>query len=445
MGSGVSWAHEAEKRLLGNLLEHSVETPRVVDLVADRLSVEDFSTIQHRAVYEAVAELLEDGEPISLPHVLRRLETHRTPVPDLGEVLGLVVEHSYPRYSDRSLLGQVTLIRAAARARKTRELGQEITRAANAEDGERALQGAYETMLRLATEQDVDDSEDEGAFIDEAASRLRDAGSEDRALLHTGLPELDGIFPTGVAPRTLTVVAALTSRGKTTLALQVADRLALEIMLRARRGIVRFVSLEMGRVELHRRRLIALTGISMDAWLRRAPLPPGADGKLMDAVRDLKSRPMAIRYAGTMSLGQIRALARKDANTRGLALLVCDYLQLVALGRKTAESRVQEVTAIAYGLKAIAMDHDAPVLAVAQLNRAAEGNATPKLSDLRESGGIEQAADNVLFVYSHPKDEHDVVRLRIGKQRNGPRDLECRAVFDGPRFRFESLEEGTPA
>jgi replicative DNA helicase len=279
-------------------------------------------------------------------------------------------------------------------------------------------------MLRLATEGENDETEDEGLFIEEAADRLRKAGDEDRSLLRTGIPDLDVIFPSGIAPRTLTVVAALTSRGKTTLAMQVADRLALEVMLRTRRGLVRFLSLEMGRVELH-----------------RMPLPSNAEGKLARAVEELKERPVAIRYAGTMTLAQIKALARKDANGRGLALLVVDYLQLVELGRKGTDSRVQEVTGVAYGLKAIAMDHDAPVLAVAQLNRAAEGNQTPKLSDLRESGGIEQAADNVLFAYQHPKDEANVVRLRVGKQRNGPRDLECRVIFDGPRFRFESLAE----
>ncbi len=444
MGPSVSWALEAEKRVLGNLLEHSQDPPRVVDLVADRLASDDFESAEHRAIYGAVAELLEDGEPVTMPHVLRRLQAGRAVPPKLAEALGLVVEHSFPRYSDRSLLGQVKLIRAASRTRKTRELGEEITRASAAEDGERVLQDAYERMLRLATEGENDEAEDEGLYIEEAADRLRKVGEEDRALLRTGIGDLDVIFPTGIAPRTLTVVAALTSRGKTTLALQVADRLALEVMLRARRGLVRFLSLEMGRVELHRRRLIALTGIPMECWLGRMPLPVNAEGKLADAVRELKARPIAVRYAGTMTLAAIKALARKDANTRGLALLVVDYLQLVELGgRKGSESRTQEVTAVAYGLKAIAMDHDAPVLAVAQLNRAAEGNQTPKLSDLRESGGIEQAADNVLFVYQHPKDELDVVRLRVGKQRNGPRDLECRVLFDGPRFRFESLAEGS--
>lgn len=178
----------------------------------------------------------------------------------------------------------------------------------------------------------------------------------------------------------------------------------------------------------------------MDAWLGRLPLPTNAEDKLRDAVRVLRARPLAITFGGTMSLAAIKALARKDANTRGLALLVIDYLQLVELGRKS-DSRTQEVSAVAYGLKAVSLDLEVSVLAIAQLSRAAEGNATPKLSDLRESGGIEQAADNVVFVYSHPKDPADVVRLRVGKQRNGPRDVECRVLFDGPRFRFEQFDE----
>ncbi len=447
MGCSMSWAHEAELRVLGNVLEHSQDAPRVVDLLADRLSADDFESAEHQAVYAAVAELLEDGEPVSVPHVLRRLRSSaavvsgRLPERKLGDVLGLIAEHFYPRLSDRSLLGQVKLVRAASRARKTRELGRVIAQAGAAEDGERTLQDAYERMLRLATEGENDETDDEGRYLDEAAERLRHAGDEDRQLLRTGLADFDKLFVTGLTPRTLTVVAALTSRGKTALAMQVADRLALETTLRARQGIVRFLSLEMGRVELHRRRLIAATGIPMDCWLGRAPLPANAEGELAEAVRQLKARPIAVRYAGTMSLPQIKALARKDASTRGLALLVVDYLQLVELGRKGTDSRTQEVTAVAYGLKAIAMDHDAPVLAVAQLNRAAEGNATPKLSDLRESGGIEQAADNVLFVYEHAKDEKNVVRLRVGKQRNGARDVECRVRFDGPRFRFENLAE----
>ena len=437
----MNWAFEAEKRVLGNLLEHSQEPPRVADLVADRLSVDDFSTPQHRAVYEAVAELLEDGEAVSLAHVLRRLQGRRIPVEDVSEALGLIVEHAYPRYGDPSLLGQVKLIRAASRTRRTRKLGQDILEAAGEEDDGGALQDAYERMLRLTTEEEVEEADSEGPYIEEAAERLRQAGKEDRSLQRTGLRQLDLIFPTGLAPRTLTVIAAMTSRGKSTLAMQVADRIALEMVLRTRRGLVRFLSLEMGRVELHRRRLLALTGISMDAWLGREPLPHTADTKLERAVLELKARPIAVRYAGTMSLPQIKALARKDAHGRGLALLVVDYLQIVEARRRGVESRVHEVGAVAYGLKAIAMDHDVPVLTVSQLNRAAASSPTPKLSDLRESGDIEHAADNVLFVYEAPKDENNVVRLRMGKQRNGPRDIECKAYFDGPRFRFEELDD----
>jgi replicative DNA helicase len=175
----------------------------------------------------------------------------------------------------------------------------------------------------------------------------------------------------------LTVVAALTSRGKTTLAMQVADRLALEVTLRARRGMVRFLSLEMGRVELHRRRLIALTGIPMECWLGRMPLPVSAEGKLAEAVRELKARPIAVRYAGTMSLAAIKALARKDANTR--ATLVVDY-PAVDLGRKS-DSRAQEVSAVATASRRSAGPR--PGAGGGALNRAAEGNATPALDPAR--------------------------------------------------------------
>lgn len=442
MGSGLSWAFEAEKRVLGNVLEHSQEPPRVVDVVADRLSVDDFSTLQHAAVYEAVVELLEESEPVTLAHVVRRLQARRSPVDGLGEALGLIVEHAYPRYGDQSLLGQVKLIRSASRARKTRKLGQDLVEAAAVEDDDgQALQEAQERMLRLTREDELEEADAEGPHIEQAAERLRQAGKEDRTFQRTGLRQLDSIFPTGVAPRTLTVIAALSSRGKSTLTMQVADHIALQMVLRIHRGLVRFLSLEMGRVELHRRRLIALTGIPMAAWLGRDVLPYNADTKLEQAVLELKARPISVRYAGTMSLAQVKALARRDAHGRGLALLVVDYLQLLQARRRGVESRVQEVGAVAYGLKAIAMDHDVPVLTVSQLNRAAAGNPTPRLSDLRESGDIEHAADNVLFVYQAPKDGDNVVRMRMGKQRNGPRDIECKAFFDGALFRFEELAD----
>lgn len=196
----------------------------------------------------------------------------------------------------------------------------------------------------------------------------------------------------------------------------------------------------MGRVEQHRRRLVAETGIPMDCWLGRRPLPIDAEPRLAQAVAELRRRPLRISYGGTLSLQQIRAAARRDANGAGLALVVVDYLQLVAAGGDEG-SRAEEVARVAYGLKGLAMDHESPVLALAQLNRAAASNERPKLSDLRESGGIEQAADNVVFIYQRPKDETNVVTLRVAKQRNGPKDVECRVLFDSARFRFENLQE----
>lgn len=433
------WATDAEMITLCQVLHHSDQQPRAWDLVADRLSSDDFAIREHGLIYSSLAELSEDGEPLDVPHVLQRLSEKGRRSNELHAQLGRVISAWYTRLSDPSLLGMVRLIRQASRYRRTRQLGERIALAGESR-ADAVLNEAYESMLRLATETEVEEADDEAPFIDAAADTLLTAGVWDRSILRTGLVDVDEIFPSGLAPRTLTVIAALTSRGKTAFAMQVADRLALDLALSARRGVVRIMSLEMGRIELHRRQLIRVTGIPMECWLGRRELPWDAKGELGKAVLALKARPLRITYAGTMTLPQIRAIARQDASTKGLALLVVDYLQLVdGGGGKRDDNRAQEVARIAQGLKAISMDLDCPVLAVAQLNRAAEGNEKPRLSDLKESSGIEQGADNVLFVYQRQKDDPSVVTVRVGKQRNGPRDLEKQVRFDGALFRFQNL------
>lgn len=430
------WAESAERVVLNHVLHYSEQPPRVWDMVADRLTSEDFAVPENRAIYTAFAELAEDGEPIDITHLIKRLTDTKRKTTKVCAQIGEVITAWASRHADRTLLANVKLIRQASRQRRTRELGMRIASAGANED---VLTDAYESMLRLATENDLEESDDEAPFIDQAAQALLTAGVWDRNVLRTGLVDVDEIFPSGCGPRTLTVVAALTSRGKTALAMQVADRLAMDMALSAKHGIVRILSLEMGRVELHRRRLIAETGIPMECWLGRRALPHDAEGWLGKAVATLKQRPLRITYAGTMTLPQIRAIARRDANTKGLALLVVDYLQLVDGSVRKDDNRAQEVGRIAQGLKAIAMDLDCPVLAVAQLNRAAESNEKPLLKDLKESSGIEQGADNVLFVYQRQKDDASVATVRVGKQRNGPRDQERQVRFDGSLFRFQNL------
>lgn len=438
------WSEMAELVVLNHILHYSEKAPRVWDLVADRLSADDFGVPENSAIYSAFAELAEDGEPIDTAHLLKRLTDTKRKTPKVCAQIGEVIVAWASRHEEKTLLANIRLVRQASRQRRTRELGMRI---ASASDNETMLNEAYESMLRLATESEAEESDDEAQYIDQAADALLTAGQWDKSVLRTGLVDVDDKFSSGLAPRTLTVVAALTSRGKTALAMQVADKLSMNISMSATQGVVRILSLEMGRIELHRRRLIALTGIPMDCWLGRQPLPTDAKGALGKAVLELKRRPLQIRYAGTMTLQQIRAIAHRDANTKGLALLVVDYLQLLDGGGDAEDSRAREVAKIAQGLKAISMDLDCPVLAVSQMNREAGKSDVPKLTDLKESSGVEQAADNVLFVYQRQKDmpsEQDknrpsVVRIRIGKQRNGPRDVEAEVLFDGPRFRFENL------
>ncbi len=442
MRAVVDWVFEAEVRVLGQALAHSEAAPRVFDLIADRLSSEDFATRAHAEAYAAMAALCEDGEPITLPGLLHRLREWKRPEAETGAAFGIVVEHAYPRLSERTILTHVRMIRQASRARRTRQLGAEIVNAAaEGKDPEAVLSNALDMLGRLAVDSIEEPEEDGAATLDAASDALVRAGEADSDVLRTGLVDVDRIFTAGLAPRTMTVLAALTSRGKTSLAMQFGDALAAQLAVRGARGIVRVFSLEMGAMELDKRRLIAASGVSLDVWAGRVPTHGGEHDRLARALAELKRRPLRIMYGGGISAEQVRAVARRDAETTGLALVIVDYLQALEAA-KGDESREREVARMVRTLKGLAMDLDVPVLALAQLNRTADTSDRPSLSHLRESGAIEQFADNVLFLYQKQKDPANVVTVRVGKQRNGARDTEAKVLFRGELFRFENLDGG---
>jgi replicative DNA helicase len=437
----TDWVFESEVRVLGQALAHSETAPRVFDLIADRLSADDFATKPHGDAYAAMAALTEDREPITLPGILRRLREWKRPERETGPALGLVVEHGFPRLADRTVLAHVRYIRQASRIRRTRQLGAEIVNAkGDGAEVEAVLAGAHDTLSRLALESLDEPDEDTVGTLEAAGQALLRAGEADASVLRTGLVDVDRVFTAGLGPRTLTVLAALTSRGKTSLAMQFGDALAAQLAASGARGVIRVFSLEMGELELDKRRLIAASGVPLEVWEGRAPARGDERDRLARALAELKRRPLRIMYGGGISAEQVRAVARRDAETRGLALVIVDYLQALEAA-KGDETREREVARMARTLKGLSLDLDVPVLALAQLNRTADATERPSLSHLRESGTIEQYADNVLFLYQKQKDPANVVTLRVGKQRNGARDTEAKVLFRGELFRFENLAD----
>ncbi len=270
--------------------------------------------------------------------------------------------------------------------------------------------------------------------------------------LSTGLADLDQKLG-GLHPSDLLIIAARPSMGKSGLAsniaFHVARNYAFELQPDGSRktvsgGAVAFFSLEMSDEQLGNRILAEVSGVSSDK-MRKGQITAHDYGMIRDAAFEIQSSPLYIDDTGGLSIGQLAARARRMKRTTGLDLIVVDYLQLVTTGHASkSENRVQEVTMITQGLKALAKELGVPVIALSQLSRQVEQreDKRPQLSDLRESGSIEQDADVVMFIYreeyylsrEEPREGSDAhhewtakmdeargkAELIIGKQRHGP-------------------------
>lgn len=272
-------------------------------------------------------------------------------------------------------------------------------------------------------------------------TRLESAmgGDEARTVGHsTGLAELDRLT-SGLAPGQLWVVAARPAMGKTSLAFQVAAHVARHA------GPVLFVSLEMGAQELASRLVAGVARVS-SGLMRTLTLGQDHFDALVRAAATLHTLPIEIADGGTATITQVRALALRRAARGKLALIAVDYLQLMQ-GTGDEDNREGEVSAISRGLKQLAREMDCPVLALSQLSRKCEERKDhrPLLSDLRESGAIEQDADVVAFIYrdeiyNKHSEEKGIAEIIVAKQRSGPTDT-LRFRFLQELTRFEPLEQ----
>ncbi|MCL4158257.1 UNVERIFIED_CONTAM: hypothetical protein GTU68_056424, partial [Idotea baltica] len=257
--------------------------------------------------------------------------------------------------------------------------------------------------------------------------------------ISTGLRDLDTKLG-GLHKSDLLILAGRPSMGKTALATNIAFNVGT-----IDGGVVGFYSLEMSAEQLATRILAEQCEISSEL-IRKGDLEEAQFQKFVEVARVLETKPLFIDDTPALSIGQLAARSRRLKRQHGLDLLVVDYLQLVS--GDSSENRVQEISAITRGLKAIAKELDIPVIALSQLSRRVEDrdDKRPQLSDLRESGSIEQDADVVMFVYreeyylSRTEPLHNVGEVVIGKQRHGPIGIE-KLQFE-PRFtRFSDLAD----
>ncbi len=426
---------EAERSVLGALLIDS----GAMELVADALSPASFYAERHRRIYAAAVELFEKGEPIDVV-TLRAVLSRNGSLELIGgdeylADLSLVV----PTAASVSFYADIVLEHAIRR--RLIEAGGEIAslgfdqllEAADALD--KAQQKVY------AIDQDkMTEAVHIAPILNSTWSRLETLLSKKSFI--TGVPtnfsELDGVTH-GLQPGELIILAARPSVGKTAFALNLARNAA--VLGHAQ---VLFFSLEMSQDSLVQRLICSEAGVDSHL-LKTGQADTSAYQRIAHAMERLNQCDMWFDDTPSLPLSALRARARRMKTQHDIKLIVIDYLQLMQGGRQ--ESRVQEVSDISAGLKAVAKELQVPVLALSQLSRESEKRekSRPQLSDLRDSGSIEQDADVVLFLYRPGMRDENIDRsqtsLIVAKNRNGPvRDIEL--VFKAEQTRFYDPHRG---
>lgn len=435
---------EAEQGLLGSLLIDRDAMIRVGDLIAP----DDFYKDSHQRIYEAIRELFEKREPIDLLSLGNRL-TERKELETIGgraylmTLANAVPTSSHVVHYANIVQKKATLRRLISAASSIAQSGYETT-----EEMDSVLDRAEQTLFGVSQKYLKQTFVPLKQILGDAFERI-DEMHKDRGKLRgipTGFTEADQILA-GMQKSDLVILAARPSVGKTSMALDIVRHAATRS-----RVPVGIFSLEMSKEQLVDRLICSEAGI--DLWrLRTGRLSDQAENdefaRIGHAIGLLAEAPIFIDDSATSNIMEIRTKARRLQIEHGLGLLVVDYLQLME-SRTRIENRVQEIAEITRSLKGIARELNIPVLALSQLSRAVEARtpAIPKLSDLRESGSIEQDADVVIFIYRKSMDrglqnvapeEKNVAEIHIAKHRNGPTG-QIKLYFDDKRVSFRNLE-----
>src|SRR3954469_17326537 len=443
---------EAEQALLGALLYDNAAFERLGDNLQARHFCEPF----HQRLFASIESNIRKGQ-LAEPILLAEQFARDVGFEELGGVryLADLVDRAPPAANAPDYARAVYDL---ALRRDLIRIGGDIATLATQGDADVSardqIEAAEQQLYALAETGGV--SQGFVTFADAlhgAVTMAAEAHSRDGGLagLSTGLIDLDQKIG-GMHPSDLVILAARPSMGKTSLACNIAFDVAKNYAWEpqpdgskktVRGGVVAFFSLEMSAEQLAMRLLAEASGVSGDR-LRKGEIDAMEFGRVRDSALEIQEAPLYIDATGGITLAKLTARARRLKRMAGLDLIIVDYLQLITTGAGGPENRVQEVSMITQGLKALAKELNVPVLALSQLSRQVENreDKKPQLSDLRESGSIEQDADMVMFVFreeyylsnKEPRpgsDEHtkwqlemDQVRgqadIIIGKQRHGP-------------------------
>lgn len=423
---------DAEASVLGALL---IDQDALVK-VAEFLQPEHFyKEEQHGEIYSAMMELYVRHEPIDLITLTTELKKRKTYDRVGGASYLANLAEIVPTAAHVEQYGH--LVKEQAIRRSLISMGAHITELAFQEKSElqEILNEAEQSVYRIANEHIQKDFVPIKSVLDASFDKLDELYKSKSALrgVRTGLRDLDAKLA-GLQDSNLIILAARPGIGKTSLAINIAHFASVH-----EKVPVGIFSLEMSQEELVDRLLV--NEADVDAWrLKTGRLEEEDFDRISRAMGELAEAPLYFDDTPGIGVSEMRTKARRLQASKGLKLLIVDYLQLVR-GRNL-ENRVQEVSEISQALKNLARELKIPVLAISQLSRAVESRGTrvPQLADLRESGAIEQDADVVAFLYREDPERMDHIKLLIAKHRNGPVG-EIDLIFKGDRVRFYGMEK----
>ena len=431
---------EAEQSLLGGLLIDNA----ALDQIADTISSKDFYKQDHRQIFIHITKLINSSNPADIITVAESLEKNSELASAGGmSYLGSLAENMP---SVANIRGYAKIIRDNSILRNLITVGSDIVEGAFLPKGKDAQQLLDEMEAKLFAIAESESNrlgyKDFQAVIAQVVRDLEDRGQNPGTVtgLSTGFTDLDNLT-TGLHGGELVIVAGRPSMGKTALAMNIAEACGVD-----QNKAVAIFSMEMGSEQIVTRLLGAVSKVNQQK-MRTGKMDEDDWAKIADGLGRLNEAPLFIDEGSALNSYELRARARRlhRSTEGGLGLIVVDYIQLMsALGGQQGENRATEISEISRSLKSLAKELNVPVVALSQLNRNVDSrpDKRPQMSDLRESGAIEQDADVIMFIYRdevyNPESaDKGIAEIILAKQRSGPIGT-VKLTFVGEFTRFEN-------
>ena len=429
-------SEEAEQSVIGSILiDHDA-----VGVAAENLKPEDFYNLRHKEIFEAILDLYHDGRAVDLVTLKSQLE-QRGKLEAAGDMKYLTqVAAAVP--NSVHIRQYIKIVKDKALYRRFIQLGNQVLQQGFStetpiEQLSESVEKQVFSILQNRGSQDFSHIKD---VLMESFDDIEQVAANGGTVagISTGFVDLDQ-KTAGLHPSDLVIVGARPAMGKTAFGLNLVQNAA----VKGGKTCAVF-NLEMSKKQIVNRMLACEAGVSME-HIRSGNMTDQDWEKLVEALGPLSEAPIYIDDTGGITFSEVRSKCRKLKIEHGLDLVMIDYLQLMSGSGRAGDNRQQEISEISRGLKMMARELDVPVIALSQLSRTLESRADhrPMMSDLRESGAIEQDADVIIFLYRdeyyHPDSEDkNIAEIIIGKQRNGPVGT-VKLRYDGEYTRFSNL------